>query len=103
MEALINAEADGKPIVEIHGDKGKTLFSFNFSEMATTKVEVTVDEKVEEGDFYITMAGNVTAHTLVSDGSMFDGIVEIENGKAEFSVTYEGDRKIDFIINVPNV
>lgn len=102
MSDFINEEANYKPIVKIRGDEGKTLFSFDFSEMATTKVEVTIDEKVEDDSFYVTMAGNVTAHTLVSDGSMFDGLAEIENGKAEFSVTYEDKRKINFVINVPN-
>lgn len=99
MEELINSEADGKPIVEIRGDQD-TLFSFDFSENATSEVEVTIDKKLKDDYLYITMAGNVTAHTLESDGSLFDGIADIENGKAQFSVTYNNERTINFIINV---
>ena len=98
MGAFVNAESGGKPVVKIYGDEG-VLFSFDLSENATSKVDVTINEKPEDGNFYITMAGNVTEHTLISDGSLFDGIVDIENDKAEFSVTY-GENKVDFIINV---
>lgn len=99
MEDVINSEADGKPIVTIHGDE-EVIFSFDFSENMTSKVEVTIDEKINDDHFYVTMAGDVTEHTLFSDGSLFDGLAYIENGKAEFSVTYGGERTIDFVVNV---
>lgn len=100
MESFVNDMADGRPVVEVMGDDG-TLLSFDFSEMATTKVEVTLDEPVAKGYLYVTMAGNVTNHSLESDGSLFDGIADIVDGKAEFTIEYEGERVVSFTINVP--
>lgn len=100
MGTLINEMAEGKPVVTIDGDDG-AVCSFDFSVMGTNKVEVTLSEPVEKGYLYVMMAGNVTEHTLLSDGSLFDGIAEIVEGKAEFSITYDDEKKIDFIINVP--
>ena len=100
MGSFVNYMADGRPVVKVMGDNG-TLLSFDFSEMATTKVEVTLDEPVENGYLYVTMAGNVTEHSLESDGSLFDGIADIVDGKAEFTVEYDGERVISFTINVP--
>lgn len=101
MEALINETSNGKPVVTIVGDNGSDLCSFDFSEMATNKIEVTLDEKVEKGYLYIMMSGNVSAHNLESDGSLFDGVVDIVNGKAEFSVTYDEEKAVNFVVNVP--
>ena len=100
MGSFVNDMADGRPVVEVMGDNG-TLRSFDFSKMATTKVEVTLDEPVEKGYLYVTMAGNVTEHSLESDGSLFDGIADIVDGKAEFTVEYDGERVVTIIINVP--
>ena len=100
MNNFVNDMADDRPVVKVIGDD-ETLLSFDFSEMATTKVEVTLDKPVEENYLYITMAGNVTNHSLESDGSLFDGIANIVNGKAEFTIEYEDERVISFIINVP--
>lgn len=100
MESFVNDMADGRPVVEVTGDNG-TLLSFDFSEMATTKVEVTLDEPVKKGYLYVTMAGNVTEHSLESDGSLFDGIANIVDGKAEFTVKYDEERVVSFTINVP--
>ena len=100
MESFVKDKTNGRPIVEVIGDNG-TLLSFDFSEMATTKVEVTLDEPVEEGYLYVTMAGNVTKHSLASDGSLFDGIAYIIDGKAKFTIEYDGERVVSFTINVP--
>ena len=98
MGELINSEAKGKPIVEI--SCGGISLSYDLSEYEASEVEVTIHEELEEDHFYVTMAGEVTAHTLMSDGSLFDGIAYIENGKAQFSITYNDERTITFIINV---
>lgn len=97
MGDLINEMADGKPVVTIMAD-GEDICSFDFSKMKTEKVEITIH--TEDDSLYVMMAGNVTAHTLESDGSLFDGIAEIENGKAEFSVTYDDTTEILFVLHV---
>ncbi len=101
MKDIINDISGGKPIVKVYGDEGKTLLSFDFSETSTKDIEVTLDESVKEDYLYITMSGNVTDHSLESDGSMFDGIVDIINGKAEFTVEYNNEKVISFTIKVP--
>ena len=65
---------------------------------------VKSEEELEKDDyFYVTMAGNVTAHSLESDGALFDGVASIEDGKAEFTVTYDDTRTVRFVINIPNI
>lgn len=101
MESFVNDMAGGRPVVKVIGDEGETLLSFDFSEKAITEVNVTLDKPVEDEYLYITMAGNVTKHSLVSDGSLFDGMANIVDGKAEFTVEYDGERVISFTIQVP--
>ena len=48
------------------------------------------------------MSGNIVSHTLESDESIFDGIAPITNGKSEFFITYDNNKTIHFVINIPN-
>ncbi len=102
MDEYVNEKAGGKPIVEIMGDEGEKLLSFDFSENVTSKIEVTIDQEIKDDSLYVTMSGDVTKHNLVSDGSLFDGLAIIKDHRSQFSVTYNNERTIDFIINLPN-
>ena len=100
-ESFVNEMVDKNPVVKVMGDDSYKLLSFDFSETATTNVEVTLNKQVKQGYLYVTMAGNVTKHSLESDGSLFDGIAPIVDGKAKFTVEYGGERVVSFTINVP--
>ena len=97
--SIINEQAEGKPIVEIRGDNAQKLYVFDISEM-NNNIELLIDREIKQGYLYVTMAGDVTEHTLESDGSLFDGIARISDNRAEFSVTYEGEKKIKFVIKI---
>lgn len=98
---FINAEYSGRPVVEINGDDG-TLLSFDLSQTATDEISVKLNSPVEQGYLYVLMSGNVVSHSLESDGSLWDGIARIENGKAVFTVEYEDKNVVTFTISVPN-
>ena len=101
MGDFVNSLHNNRPVVEIRGDEG-IICSVDISQTDTNKIEITLEHPVERGSLYIMMSGNVTKHSLHSDGSLFDGLVYIEDNKAEFTVEYDGERAIEFVINVPS-
>ncbi len=90
-----------EPIITIYGDS-KVLYSTNYTKLTTSKVNINVDKKVKEGYLYVVMSGNIVSHNLESDESIFDGIAPITNGKSQFFITYDNNKRLNFVINIPN-
>lgn len=86
--------------VEVMGND-EILFSIEFIDTAATSMVITLNDPIQDGYLYVVLDGNVTNHSLESDGSLSDGIVYVENGKAEFTVEYGGEKTVSYTFNVP--
>ena len=97
---MINEVDGGKPVVRIYCHDKDVAMVVDLSEINNSEVIIEMETEFEADDyFYVTMAGNVTDHTLESDGALFDGTVGIdENGEARFSVTYDNVRTVEFCL-----
>lgn len=99
-ESSNNSKNRSRAVVEVMGND-EILFSIDFLKTTATKFEVTLDEPIQDGYLYVAInGGGVTNHSLESDGSLSDGIVYVEDGKAEFTVEYGGE-VVSFVFNVP--